>query len=118
MRNLSKEVVDDGQLKQLCLKALKAGVEKGLVTSKDIEMQLIASGVKPVLRTPERLLYPPITNKAISKAKVMKDLNKLRNGLAQPKGNSLTHSLTHSLTYSLTHEKVMGLLILLNMHMH
>ena len=47
-------MVDDGQLKQLCMKALKVGADKGLVTSKDIEMQLIASGVKPVLRTADR----------------------------------------------------------------
>jgi nucleolar protein 4 len=94
IRNLSKTITD-GTLKILCLKALKSAISKKLVTKKDVEVQLIAQGVKPVDRTPERLSLPGITKGTIKSSKVMLDLNRMRNGLPQSRGYGFVEFREH-----------------------
>lgn len=49
IRNLAKDVLD-GELKNLCMKALKAGLTKNLVDAKDVETQMLAQGVSAIER--------------------------------------------------------------------
>ena len=79
VRNLQKGV-DDNKLRALCLRAVRAGLARELVTRKDVEMQLIAQGVRSSERTADRLQVPSVGKGCIKKVKVMVDQTRVGDG--------------------------------------
>lgn len=85
VRNLPKSMFDS-DLKIMCLKAMKAGLEHGHVTSLDVQTQLQAQGEIDSVSISSgaykdddsRLKLPEFDKHAISSAKVMLDLTKVK----------------------------------------
>ena len=84
IRNLPKSMFD-ADLKIMCLKAMKAGLEHEQVSSADIQAQLQAQGEldstsisSGVYKDDSRLQMPGFDKLAISSAKVMLDLTKVK----------------------------------------
>jgi len=81
------------------MKATKEGLAKHLVSSSDIEKQLLAQGVPAIVRTPDKMEVPILTAGAVKSCKIMYDSARLRGGIPQSKGYGFVefHHHAHAL---------------------
>lgn len=91
IRNIGKQVTDN-ELRVACLKATKAGLEKGLVSSEDIKRAALAQGQQ--LTESE---VPKFNgSNCIKSAKIMFDPNKVRGGIPQSRGYAFVEFCSHA----------------------
>lgn len=83
IRNLSK-FVTDVKLRTLCMEATRAGMKKNLVGERDIRALLAADGNNGPFKA--ELSISVVNGKALKTAKVMLDLQRLKDGKPQSRG--------------------------------
>lgn len=96
VRNLNKSV-DDQTLRTICFEAAQKGLQKKLVTEVDQETLLVAEGTPIIERTSTKKKIPEIkSKKALKSAKIMRDMQRLRDGVPQSRGFGFVEFLHHS----------------------
>jgi nucleolar protein 4 len=102
IRNLGKKVTDQ-ELRVACLKATKMGLEKGLVTAQDMQNLNNAQGSQwnnsdsSTTSAATPLTVPTFDGRhCVKTAKIMFDLGKVRDGLAQSRGYGFIEFYHHA----------------------
>lgn len=109
IRNIGKATTD-AQLRILCLKAVKAGIARGLVTRADVEAHVLSQGEKAegftmmnatnatdAVAKMEKQLAPDkkLVPNCIRSCKIMLDLARLRDGVPQSRGFGFVEFSSH-----------------------
>lgn len=95
IRNLDKSL-PEGTLKGHCLAALKKALNAKLVAGEDVDRHLVAQGYSARERTPALTRVPPIRGGAIRNIRLMKDLQRLRDGTPQSRGYAFVEFTCHA----------------------
>lgn len=91
IRNIGKQVTDN-ELRLLCLKATKLGLERGLVTHEDLKKASIAQG----LQGQDGEVPSFDGRQCIKSAKIMFDPTKVRGGIPQSRGYAFIEFHNHA----------------------
>jgi len=92
IRNIAKTVTDQ-ELKGIILTAVKAGIDKKLVSESDLQKQDVAKGLSVEHHTIDPT--PAMIKKCITSSKIMLDMTRLRGGAPQSRGFAFVEFSDH-----------------------